>query len=495
MSAPRFVGPLIGRAAVYAQPDIQLFGSDLGFTFEHGGRIHVLCGDSYSRDDSACFEGAHVSDDLIATLPLDFTGSLPALEIPTKPSAPTQFRSPRLFRAGAEVVLDAFKVPIGGFSDGDNMFVLFQSQTPVTCGAADACPSQAGVTCTPRIPVCAPASVTVPTTCERCLVGQCPVNQSLCVDTRSSQYEESSRGRAASVLSIVDIGRPRATDALQFDSVVQWKTNTFSHPTVRTVKTFSGTRDGNDYSPGSNSLFLWGRPSMIAEEGREARLYFATQQLPLERDGANLWSPKYYAGLEPSGEPRWSADAADAKPLALDGDPDGDPHEELSIVGTTSISWLGAPIDRWVLMYSGDVPDILLADPRGSRRANPKGAVMIRFAEHPWGPWSKATPHLAPGSPTKIGDPYGPGGFVYSPECKDTPDMQCAKAEPWTLGLFSACVKTTVAEPGRLYAPNIIDRYTRRNQQGGLDVSWLVSTWNPYTLVMMQTTIALASSK
>jgi hypothetical protein len=495
VSAPRFVGTLIGRDSVYAQSGLQLFGTDLGFTFEHAGRIHMLCGDSYSRDDSSCFEGQHLSDDLIATLPLDFTGPLPTIEVPTKPDAPTEFRSPQLFRDGAEVILDAFKVPITGFSDGQNMFVLFQSQTPVTCGAADACPSQAGVTCAPNIPVCSPAPVTIPTTCERCLVGECPVDHSVCVDTRSSQYDGSSRGVAASILSVVDIGQPRANDSMQFDSIVQWRTNTFSHPTVRTVTKFSGLRDGNDYSNGSGSLLIWGRPSMLAEQGREARLYFATQQLPLARDGEHRWSPKYYAGLEPSGEPHWSPDAADAKPLALDGVPDGDPHEEFSVVNTTSVSWLGEPIHRWVVMYSGDIADYLLVDPQGSRRTNPGGAVMLRFAEHPWGPWSPAISHFAPGSATKVGDPFGPGGFAYSPDCKDTLEMRCAKPEPYTLGLFNACVKTSTAEPGLFYAPNIVDRYTRRNENGGLDVSWLLSTWEPYALVMMQSTIAPAVSK
>lgn len=494
VSAPRVVGTLIGRAAVYPQAGLQLYGTDLGFTFEHAGRLILLCGDSYAKNDGACFTADHVNDDLIGTLPLDYTGALPALQVPTKPDAPAQFRSPQLFRDGAEVVLDAFKVPVAGFSSGEDMYVVFQSQTPVKCGSfgaenPDSCPSQAGVICAADIPVCSPAPITVPITCERCMAGQCPVKEPVCIDTHSSQYDGSARGTAASALSVVDIATPRASDPMVFDSIAQWRTNTFSHLTVRTVTKFTGKRDGNDYTVGSNSLMIWGRPSMVAEEGREARVYFATQALPLEQGGEHTWSPRYFAGLENSGEPRWSADAAQAKPLALDGTPDGDPHEAIAMVNLASVSWLGAPVDRWVMMYGGDLADYLLGDPKGSRASNPAGAIVIRFAEHPWGPWTAPMQHFAPGSAATIGDSYGPGGIAYSPACKDRDGAHCAETEPYTLGLFNACVRTALGEAGRLYAPNIVDRYTRRNENGGLDVSWLLSTWNPYSIVMMQTSI------
>ena len=152
-----------------------------------------------------------------------------------------------------------------------------------------------------------------------------------------------------------------------------------------------------------------------------------------------------------------------------------------------SISWLGAPINRWIMLYAGDVTDYLLADPAASRKSN-QGAIMLRFAEHPWGPWSPPIPHLTPGSPATPGDPYGPGGFLFHPDCADSRDARCARTDEYTPDLPS-CLLGTHVELGRLYAPNIIDAYTRNNARGGLDISWVVSTWNPYAIISLETSI------
>jgi hypothetical protein len=45
-------------------------------------------------------------------------------------------------------------------------------------------------------------------------------------------------------------------------------------------------------------------------------------------------------------------------------------------------------------------------------------------------------------------------------------------------------------DPGRMYAPNIIDNYTRPNAAGGLDVFWNLSTWNPYAVLLFKTSVA-----
>ena len=44
-------------------------------------------------------------------------------------------------------------------------------------------------------------------------------------------------------------------------------------------------------------------------------------------------------------------------------------------------------------------------------------------------------------------------------------------------------------DTGILYAPNIIDAYTRSDGAGGLDVFWNVSTWNPYLVALLRTTV------
>ena len=84
---------------------------------------------------------------------------------------------------------------------------------------------------------------------------------------------------------------------------------------------------------------------------------------------------------------------------------------------------------------------------------------------------------------------YGPGGIMFHPDCKDQGGERCAPYDPYTLSPIGLCLMNVTTEPGRLYSPNIIDRYTRANAHGGLDISWVVSTWNPYTVVLFESSI------
>jgi hypothetical protein len=44
---------------------------------------------------------------------------------------------------------------------------------------------------------------------------------------------------------------------------------------------------------------------------------------------------------------------------------------------------------------------------------------------------------------------------------------------------------------GRLYGVDIIDAYTQADPEGGLAVTWSVSTWNPYSAVLMRSRVAI----
>ena len=218
--------------------------------------------------------------------------------------------------------------------------------------------------------------------------------------------------------------------------------------------------------------------------------------LPLELDahGKLRFEPRYFAGIDPdSGEPTWSALQSQAKPLAMDGRAGGDPHEAVHIVNHTTISWLGPPIDKWVMLYGGSLSDYLLLDPQRAVYKPAPGAIMIRFADDPWGPWSPPEPHLLPGSPKKTGDPYGPGGFLYSADCKNTATAQCAGPDALISkhnNFLPECVAGLILwDAGRLYGASIIDPYMTPNAGGGIDMVWNVSTWNPYAVVLMKTSI------
>jgi hypothetical protein len=116
----------------------------------------------------------------------------------------------------------------------------------------------------------------------------------------------------------------------------------------------------------------------------------------------------------------------------------------------------------------------------------------VRFAEHPWGPWSPAAPHLSPGSPSVPGDHYAPGGLLFHFACRDQGGLSCARSDPRRPpdAFLPGCPGLGATfDVGNFYAPNIIDAYTRPDGAGGADVYWNVSTWNPYAVSFLRSKV------
>jgi hypothetical protein len=490
---PRVVSMLVGPTASYATEDTEVFGSDMASSFAYDNKVIVLFGDTFSSIQNACDGAPRTNNDMVGTLPIERQSEAPKLDVVRGESSAT-YRGLKLFQGGASITLSDFKIPIAGFSDGQAPHVVFQAQAAVSCDPAapegqQGCPEQDGVRCVAELSFCEPAPVSVPNLCEpqapACLAGGC-MKGAACVDTHSSQYDNTPRGTAASVMSTVYFAQARGDDLATYDVIATWRTSVLSLPVVRTVARFSGTTSNSDYNLGYGELLIWGRSAMHAEQGRQARLYFATLPLPLPAADAEL-RPRYYAGTdEMTGQPIWSDDQAQASALSMDGQVNGDASETQGIVTTTTVSWLGDPINRWVMMYGGDLPTILLADPAGTRAHPHSGSIMLRFAEHPWGPWSPAVSHLPAGLPTVVGDAYGPGGILFHPDCRSQPNAACAAPDPVD---FALCNARPLNDVGRLYSPAIVDAYTRRNDRGGLDITWAVSTWVPYGVYLMQSSI------
>ena len=108
------------------------------------------------------------------------------------------------------------------------------------------------------------------------------------------------------------------------------------------------------------------------------------------------------------------------------------------------------------------------------------------------GPVEPGTAALSPGSPSVVGDPYGPGGVIYHNECVDTAEAQCARSDaPRPLESFiTGCPMPTVQlDIGKLYCANILEPYTKKNDRGGFDLIWNVSVWNPYAVPLLKTSV------
>jgi hypothetical protein len=124
-------------------------------------------------------------------------------------------------------------------------------------------------------------------------------------------------------------------------------------------------------------------------------------------------------------------------------------------VGEHSVTW-NAPLKAWLLLY--------VCQP---------WTVEARFAPEPWGPWSAPIIMLS---------------------AIEQPGLTCTLIQG-----FTACPGLTpgLGGPGRFYAPFVMDRFTQDATPPGpgqpkrATVYWLVSTWNPYTVVVMQSTLEL----
>lgn len=145
----------------------------------------------------------------------------------------------------------------------------------------------------------------------------------------------------------------------------------------------------------------------------------------------------YLTGLDACGRPQWA------------------PDEELAVslfdqpcVGEFSVAYYPA-LRRWVMLYN-------CGDPRG---------INMRSAVYPWGPWSESR---------VLFDPWLDGGYCQFMHV----NWQSQNCD-------------SVHDPGREnhwageYGPYLFENWFKGNSTGGT-IYFTISTWNPYTVVLMQ---------
>jgi len=122
-------------------------------------------------------------------------------------------------------------------------------------------------------------------------------------------------------------------------------------------------------------------------------------------------------------------------------------------VGELSVTW-NRNLRQWMMLYNCDNP----------------GGVIARVADAPWGPWS---------GPAVLFDAAADAGTCYF--MRGDPDCGPA-SDPFTPN----------GKPGGVYAPYVIPRYTRGGAQN-TTIYYVMSTWNPYQVVLMKSTLILHS--
>jgi len=151
----------------------------------------------------------------------------------------------------------------------------------------------------------------------------------------------------------------------------------------------------------------------------------------------------YFKGINPAtGHAAWG------------GEPEAKPLFDNPCVGELSVTW-NSNLKQWMMLYNC---------------TNPNG-VIARVADNPGGPWS---------APSVIFDPATDAGTCYFIHG----DASCGPAtDPFS---------PANGGPGGIYAPYVIPRYSRGSTQS-TTIYYTLSTWNPYQVVLMKSTLRIPS--
>jgi hypothetical protein len=277
-------------------------------------------------------------------------------------------------------------------------------------------------------------------------------------------------------------------------------TNKFSNATVRTVQDFDPARGSGrahqDYRSASEAgpnrrVLLWGRPGFIGvgARARSLGLYFAYADMPV--GGHAPLEIHYYTGTAADSAPRFSRSERDAVAVDLDSQRAGVQAAEVhDLVNQVTVSWV-EPLGKWVMFYGGGMIKLptpilpncgvleLFARDECKDAVIGNGAIRMRTADDPWGPWSPPQDVLVAGDADKSPPEhqYAPGGMLRHPDCKGE---ACAPHTNWD--------GVNPREYGFLYGANIIEQWTRP-AGAGVDILWNASTWDPYRVILLRTRI------
>ena len=172
---------------------------------------------------------------------------------------------------------------------------------------------------------------------------------------------------------------------------------------------------------------------------RRSNVYLAFQLAPEINSRSSL---QYWAGLDRDGQPVWSAREDAAQPLF-----------NQPCVGEFSVSY-NRFIRQWIMLYNCD-------SPRG---------INLRTSDQPWGPWSE---------PEIIFEPWNDKGYCNfmhtSWQFRKCDQVQDGDLEnKW----------------GGEYGPYQFKDFATGNDTT-TTIYFTMSTWNPYTVVLMKATLVL----
>jgi len=189
--------------------------------------------------------------------------------------------------------------------------------------------------------------------------------------------------------------------------------------------------------PGGPFILIWGTGAY-----RKSDAYLSVVPAAQFESGKGT---RYFAGLDGGSAPIWSGKESDARAIVQNG-----------TMGDLSVTWC-KDLGLWLMTYD-------------SREPAPRG-ILFSYSQTPWGPWSE---------PQIIFNAVRDGAlgkFIHNPQAN--PDD----------GLSGPVIGKGQANPravhGGAYAPYVIERWTRV-KGSELSIYYVLSTWNPYVVVLMK---------
>lgn len=448
-----------------------ILGGDLGAPFLHGdGKLYFTFGDSWfesparsidcSTSDPSCVPAVG-NDDILATAAVNrWQMEAGCLELDVIRVAGTRDIQPLTWNGPANMGGQpmAAIVPGPGFSTGRFMFMLAPGEI-VMCGGTDAeCAVASGV----ETDVCS----VDPTGVHRCFFGEC---------ANDPQSPCGLRFNASRLLV-----RSEGTDFTEpIDGVHVASSHVFeSYRGHFSVLTFYSDVD---LSTGSGSLWVIGRDSFWGAPGLTLNPYLMVH--PVEN--GRLEEPMFFAGFA-RGAPIFSPNAADARSL----------YEERVLLPQHTSLVFEPDVDggTWLMMYGGHAQPVLRNNIAQFVRPvvddlfySRDSGVVVRTAKNPWGPWSE---------PTLVFSPFhaGQGGYcehMYFEDPAGDTEFDCPGE---TASRNSALNRVPGLGSAGEYGVAIVPGAAEVSEQG-VRLRWLMSTWNPYRVLLQESELGLHSAR
>jgi Domain of unknown function (DUF4185)/TIR domain len=194
--------------------------------------------------------------------------------------------------------------------------------------------------------------------------------------------------------------------------------------------------------PGGPFILTWGTGRY-----RESDAYLSIVPAGQFETGKGI---RYFAGLHASNAPTWSDNESDASAIVKDG-----------TLGDLSVTWC-KELGLWLMAYD--------------RRTQPNG-IAFSYSRTPWGPWSEPEILFNPVRDNAL------GRFIHGPMRK----IDDGLAGP-VLGQRNRVNAADVR--GGAVAPYVVERWTKV-QGSELELYYLMSTVNPYVVVLMKSTLRI----